>query len=88
MSQFVEQISSEAMLTRFAEMCEERPDIRVLRYILNEPKSVLEWVHSVGVLDDEPSSLVPLFPPQELRKLGAAEDLEVFLWTGRFRRLL
>lgn len=82
MSEFLEQITSEAMLARLAEMCEERPEIRVLYYMLYKPR-ILEWLHSVGVVHDGIlGSLVPPFPPRELRRITAEEDLEPFLWTG------
>jgi SAM-dependent methyltransferase len=82
MDEFLEQITSEAMLARLAELCEERPEVRVLYYMLYKPR-ILEWLHSVGVVHDGIlGSLVPPFPPRDLRKITAEEDLEPFLWTG------
>jgi len=70
------------MLARLDKLCAERPDIQVLRWMVGEPK-FLEWVHAVGVCaDEELRSLVPPFPPLEVRCLTAAAELEVFLWTG------
>lgn len=80
---FVERITPAAMLSRLEEIYEQRPDVRVVRSILEKKQGMLEWMHSVGVCTDkELSSLVPPFPPVELRRLTAAEELEIFLWTG------
>jgi SAM-dependent methyltransferase len=67
--------------TRFDQLCADRPDIRVLGWILRERTS--EWINSIGVLCDEGlSSLVPPIPPLELRQIVAAPEPEIFLWTG------
>lgn len=42
-----------------------------------------EWLHSVGICRDPTlQSLVPLVPPLDLRKIVAAPEPEIFLWTG------
>lgn len=69
-------------MDRFRKICDARPDVRVLLYILGADK-ILEWIHSVGVCEDEVlRSFVPPFPPAELRKITASPDLAEFLWTG------
>ena len=79
---FLERITCEPILHRLRVLCQEQPEIQVTHYILNHPR-ILEWVHTIGVTkDEELGSLVPPFPPPELRKQAAAEELEVFLWTG------
>jgi SAM-dependent methyltransferase len=79
---FLERITSPAILNRLKNIYEERPEVRVISYILDHPR-ILEWVHSVGVCsDDKLRSLVPPFPPEELRKKVAPDELEIFLWTG------
>ena len=75
-------ITPTAMMDRFKKICEERADLRVLLYILG-PEKILEWMHSIGVCEDDAlRSFVPPFPPAELRKITAAPHLEEFLWTG------
>jgi SAM-dependent methyltransferase len=70
------------MRARFVEICQQRPDARILSYILG-PQRVYEWVHSVAVCQDaQLGSFVPRFPPLELRRITAAPDLPDFLWTG------
>lgn len=82
MKTFLEKITSTAMMERFGEICAQRPDVRVIQYILGQPK-ILEWVHTIGVCDDELlRALVPPLPPLELRSITAAPDLPEFLWTG------
>ncbi|HYR87060.1 MAG TPA: class I SAM-dependent methyltransferase [Terriglobia bacterium] len=78
----LEQITSEALLARFNELCNQRPDMRVLSTLLERPLS-LAWIHSIGAVHDEVMrTLVPPFPPLELRERTAAPELEMFLWTG------
>jgi SAM-dependent methyltransferase len=82
MKQFLETITTADMLVRFDEILKQRADLRVLRYMLGADR-VLEWIHSVGVCEDEPlRALVPPLPPLELRSITAAPDLPEFLWTG------
>lgn len=82
MMQFLETITPDEMLAHFDEILRQRPDVRVLRYMVGTQR-ILEWVHSVGVCEDEQlSSSVPPFPPLELRSITAAPDLPEFLWTG------
>ena len=82
MPTFAEKTTPASMRNRFKEMCAERPDLRVLLYMLGEIR-ILEWMQSVGVCQDEIlSTCVPPFPPMELRQITAAPDLPEFLWTG------
>ncbi len=82
MTTFIKTITPASMFDRFKEMCAQRPDLRVLRYILG-PEKILEWIQTVGVCEDESlSKFVPPFPPVELRQITAAPDLPEFLWTG------
>lgn len=70
------------MVDRFKEICAQRPDLRVLLYMLGEEK-ILEWIQTVGVCEDEVlRKFIPPFPPLELRQITAAADLPEFLWTG------
>jgi len=82
MSTFLDKITSPTMLARLQQLCEQRPDIQVLRWMIGEAK-FLEWAHTVGVCaDDELRACVPPFPPLEVRRWTAAAELESFLWTG------
>lgn len=79
---FIEKITPASMADRFKEMCAQRPDLRVLQYMLGE-KKILEWVQTVGVCQDESlGRFIPPFPPLKLRQITAAPDLPEFLWTG------
>ena len=69
-------------MDRFKEICAQRPDIRVLLYMLGE-KRILEWIQTVGVCEDESlRRFTPPLPPLELRQITAAPNLPEFLWTG------
>lgn len=82
MTTFIEKITPAPMVDRFREICAQRPDVRVLLYILGE-KKILEWIQTVGVCEDEGlRGFVPPIPPLELRQITAAPDLAEFLWTG------
>jgi ubiquinone/menaquinone biosynthesis C-methylase UbiE len=82
MTTFIEKITPASMIDRFKEICAQRPDLRVLMYIIGE-KRILEWIQTVGVCEDESlSKFIPPFPPLELRQITAAPDLPEFLWTG------
>jgi SAM-dependent methyltransferase len=71
-----------AMVARVETMCQENVEVRTLRYILGDQK-IYEWAHSIGACTDPVlETLVPDFPPRELRMLVAEPDLELFLWTG------
>jgi SAM-dependent methyltransferase len=71
-----------AMKARVQTLTSENPEVKTLRLILGEPK-IWEWAHSVGASTDPVlESLVPPFPPRDLRLLVAEPDLELFLWTG------
>lgn len=79
---FVERVTSRAMWTRYEEMRRECEDVLAIEYMLGRPR-VLEWVHSVGVVQDQVlRSLVPPLPPLELRSITADPPLAAFLWTG------
>jgi ubiquinone/menaquinone biosynthesis C-methylase UbiE len=82
MTTFIEKITPLSMMDRFKEICAQRPDLRVLLYMMGEIK-MLEWIQTVGVSEDESlASFIPPFPPLELRQITAAPDLPEFLWTG------
>jgi ubiquinone/menaquinone biosynthesis C-methylase UbiE len=82
MTPFIEKITPAAMRDRFKEISTQRPDLRVLLYMLGE-KRMLEWIQTVGVCEDESLASFTLpFPPLELRQITAAPDLPEFLWTG------
>ena len=71
-----------AMKARVETLAAENVEVRTLRYILGEPK-IYEWAHSIGACTDPVlESLVPPFPPRELRLLVAEPEIELFLWTG------
>jgi SAM-dependent methyltransferase len=71
-----------AMVARVQTLAQENVEVRTLRYILGEPK-IYEWAHSIGACTDPVlETLVPDFPPRELRMLVAEPELELFLWTG------
>ncbi len=71
------------MLDRMAELVAERPDLRVIFYILRNHDRVAEWLHSVGVaLDPVLREMAPPAPPRELREIVSDHLLEMFLWTG------
>lgn len=71
-----------AMKARVETLAAEDLEVRTLRYILGEPK-IWEWAHSIGACSDPVlESLVPPFPPRELRLLVAEPEIELFLWTG------
>lgn len=82
MPTFLEAITPLLMHRRLEELCAQRPDIQTLLYILNQEQKLL-WLHSIGVCQDAVlESLVPPFPPLEIRSIVAAPELEIFLWTG------
>ena len=82
MTTFIEKTTPASMVIRFKEICAQRPDLRVLLYMLGE-KRMLEWIQTVGVCEDESlASFSTPFPPLELRQITAAPDLPEFLWTG------
>lgn len=57
-------------------------EARVLKHLLDR-RGLLTWAHSAGVLaDDGLRSLVPPIPPIELRRLTAAPEEDLFLYTG------
>jgi len=79
----LELLTPPALWQRFADLCTERPDIRVLSYVLGSRRKALEWIHSVGVCTDaELLRHAPPLAPQELRQIVAAPEPEKFLWTG------
>jgi ubiquinone/menaquinone biosynthesis C-methylase UbiE len=72
-----------ALWQEFEELCLERSDVRITRYILRTSEQALEWLHSVGVCTHERlGTHVPPLPPKNLRQIVAAVDAEEFLWTG------
>lgn len=82
MSYFLKRITSKEILDRFETMCEQRADLQTLRYILG-PNKILEWIHSIGVCNDNClKDLIPPIPPLELRSIVAAPEAEIFLWSG------
>jgi ubiquinone/menaquinone biosynthesis C-methylase UbiE len=82
MTTFIEKVTPAYMVDRFKEICTQRPDLRVLLYILGE-KRILEWIQTIGVCEDESlRRFIPPFPPLKLRQITAAPDLPEFLWTG------
>jgi GT2 family glycosyltransferase/SAM-dependent methyltransferase len=81
---FLAAISPEPFRSRLQQVCEEDPAVRVLSWMLG-PEAILEWAHTIGVLDDPglAATLAPL-PPEDLRAITAASEEQVFLWTGLF----
>lgn len=82
MSSFARSLTSPVMWAEFRRLCDQRADVRTLLYIMG-PDKIIEWLHSVGVSTiRELAAFVPAFPPVELRRLVAAAEIEIFLWTG------
>ena len=82
MSSFASSLTSSGMWAEFQRLCDQRADIRTLFYILGTDK-IIEWLHCVGVATNRDlAAFVPAFPPVDLRKLVAAAEIEIFLWTG------
>jgi SAM-dependent methyltransferase len=70
------------MLERHEQLLRERGEWRVLEFMVGRPRA-LEWLHSVGVLQDRVlGALVPPIPPVELRRTTADPEPAVFLWSG------
>lgn len=78
----MDESTSLSIMERYDQLCTTYPDIQVTRWILGEEKAQ-EWLHSVGICRDPMlKSLVPPVPPLDLRKIVAAPEPEIFLWTG------
>jgi SAM-dependent methyltransferase len=72
-----------AMWARYGALCRERADVRTTSYILGTKDAQLEWLHSVGVVQDAAlAALAAPVPPVKLRRNVADPDAEAFLWTG------
>src|SRR5690348_13553103 len=70
------------MRERINELIQERPDVRVLHWMLPD-RCKAEWAHSIGVCSDGTlRSLVPPIPPPERRQEGSAPEAETFLYMG------
>jgi SAM-dependent methyltransferase len=82
MTAFLDAISPAPFRERIQALCAEDPAIQVLSWILG-PERMLEWAHSVASVSDPIlSKMVPPLPPVELRKITAAPEQQIFLWTG------
>lgn len=78
-----ELLTPPALWERYDALCDERPDVRTTRYILEHREAQQQWLHSVGVTSDPTlAALVPPLPPEHLRSRVAAPEPELFLWTG------
>ena len=82
MPRFLESISPTPFRSRLNELCQQKPSVAVLSYLLG-PERLLEWAHSVGIQSDSKlRACVPPVAPRRLRTLTAADQEELFLWTG------
>jgi len=78
----LEAISPAVFQERVRELCANDPSVQVLSWMLG-PEGTLQWAHSVGVVNDPIlSKLVPPLPPLELRRVTAASEVPIFLWSG------
>jgi SAM-dependent methyltransferase len=82
MPTFLEAISPEPMRRLLAELTATDAAMRVQSYLLG-PDRLLEWAHSVGVATNAAlrASVSPV-PPLEMRRLEAAPEEPIYLWTG------
>jgi SAM-dependent methyltransferase len=79
---FLQAISSTAFQRRVQELCAKDPSVQVLSWMLG-PEGTLQWAHSVAVVTDPVlGKLVPPLPPLDLRRITAAPEEQIFLWTG------
>lgn len=79
----LEELTPAEMWTRYESLCASRSDVQATRYILGAREKILQWIHSVGVATDPGlAAFVPKLPPPALRKITAAREDEIFLWTG------
>jgi SAM-dependent methyltransferase len=82
MQSFLDAITTPEMQARLDQIVDERPDVRT-QLIMLGPARRTEWLHTLGVAgDDDLRALAPPIPPRELRKIVAAPEAEVFLWSG------
>lgn len=79
---FLDEVTSPALKARVAELCSGDPKLMILSWLL-PPEAFLQWAHSVGVVVDPTiASLVSPVPPEVLRRITAAPEQEIFLWSG------
>jgi len=76
-------VTPSALLDAFRELAAGRPDLQVMQWMLGTEDALLPWLHSIAV-SAEPrlkEHVAPL-PPEDLRRIVAAHEPEIFLWTG------
>jgi len=82
MPSFLETISPEPMRRALTELTAADAATRVQLYLLGQDR-LLQWAHSVGVATNAAlRARVSPVPPQELRRLDAAPEEPIYLWTG------
>jgi len=67
-----------AVMSRKGEL---QPDFQTVKFMLG-PERIYEYAHSVGMTDPDLRAVAPPIPPVDLRKVTAANEEPIFLWTG------
>jgi SAM-dependent methyltransferase len=76
----IQRLTSKAAQRRFDELVAADPGLLLVSWMVGE--RVWDYAHAVGPRDKEFRALVPNIPPEDLRRIVAAPEEEVFLWSG------